>query len=43
VITGSISPELLKKISETLAGRVAIIEVAPFSLTEAYGKPNSDF
>ncbi len=41
VITGSSSPELMKNISESLAGRVAIMEVAPFSLTEAYEKPNS--
>jgi len=36
VITGSSSPELLSAISESLAGRVAVIEMAPFSLAEAY-------
>ena len=36
IITGSSSPELLRSISETLAGRVAIIEMAPLSLSEAY-------
>lgn len=43
IITGSSSPELMKNISESLAGRVAIMEIAPFSMTEAYEKPNSDF
>jgi predicted AAA+ superfamily ATPase len=39
VITGSSSPELLSAISESLAGRIAIIEMAPFSLAEAYELP----
>ncbi|MBU0991503.1 MAG: ATP-binding protein [Proteobacteria bacterium] len=43
IITGSSSPELLKNISESLAGRVAIIELAPFSLTEACEYSQSDF
>jgi len=34
VLTGSSSPELLKSISESLAGRIGIIEVSPFSLDE---------
>ena len=34
VITGSSSPELLKSISESLAGRIGIIEVSPLSLEE---------
>jgi predicted AAA+ superfamily ATPase len=34
VITGSSSPELLKSVSETLAGRVAVVEMAPFSFAE---------
>jgi predicted AAA+ superfamily ATPase len=41
VITGSSSPDLLAAISESLAGRVAIIEMAPFSLAEAYELPPS--
>ena len=41
IITGSSSPELLTSISESLAGRIAIIEVAPLSLSEAYSKPLS--
>lgn len=43
VITGSSSPEILTSISESLAGRVAIIELSQFSLSEAYDHPNSDF
>ena len=34
VITGSSSPELLRSVSETLAGRVGIIELAPLSWEE---------
>jgi predicted AAA+ superfamily ATPase len=34
VITGSSSPALLRSVSETLAGRVGIIEMAPFSWAE---------
>lgn len=34
VITGSSSPTLLKSVSESLAGRVALIEMAPFSFAE---------
>lgn len=41
VITGSSSPELLSAISESLAGRVAIIDMGPFSLAEAYELPPS--
>jgi uncharacterized protein len=34
VITGSSSPSLLRSVSESLAGRVGIIEMAPFSWAE---------
>jgi len=34
VITGSSSPALLRSVSESLAGRVGIIEMAPFSWAE---------
>jgi len=34
VITGSSSPRLIKAISESLAGRIGIIEMAPFSFSE---------
>lgn len=43
IITGSSSPELIKSISESLAGRIAIIEMAPFSMTEAFALPISPF
>ena len=43
VITGSSSPHLLRSVSESLAGRVAIIELAPFSCSEAFGRPESPF
>ena len=43
LITGSSSPELLKNISETLAGRIAIIELGGFTWNEAYKKPISNF
>jgi uncharacterized protein len=39
IITGSSSPELVRAISESLAGRVAIIEISPFSMAEAYEQP----
>lgn len=41
VITGSSSPELLGAVAESLAGRIALIEMGPFSLAEAYELPPS--
>ena len=41
LITGSSSPELLHSISESLAGRIAMVEVAPFMMTEAFAQPQS--
>jgi predicted AAA+ superfamily ATPase len=43
VITGSSSPDLLSAISESLAGRVALVEMGPLSLAEAYELPPSPF
>ncbi len=42
LLSGSSSPELLTSISESLAGRVGIIEIAPFSFseTQATDSPN---
>ncbi len=37
LLSGSGSPELLTAISESLAGRVGIIELAPFSFSETQG------
>jgi predicted AAA+ superfamily ATPase len=34
LLTGSSSPQLLSAISESLAGRVGVIEIAPFSFSE---------
>jgi len=34
IITGSSSPKLIRSISESLAGRIGIIEMAPFSFSE---------
>jgi predicted AAA+ superfamily ATPase len=41
LLSGSSSPELTQRISETLAGRVAIIKVSGFSLEEFYQKEPS--
>jgi predicted AAA+ superfamily ATPase len=43
IITGSSSPDLLSAVSESLAGRVAIVELAPFGLSEAHGLAPSEF
>ena len=43
IITGSSSPELLRSISESLAGRVALMDIGPFTVREAYQKPLSLF
>lgn len=39
LMLGSASPELLRNSSETLAGRVAYLELGPFSVVEAGGAP----
>ena len=41
VITGSSSPALLRQVSETLAGRIATIELAAFSWSEVHPSPGS--
>lgn len=41
IITGSSSPQLLTHISETLAGRIAIIEMDTLKANEIYNKPLS--
>ena len=41
LISGSSSPELLKNISESLAGRIAIIELGTFHFAEAYNQEPS--
>ena len=42
VITGSSSPEMLRSVSESLAGRVGVIELAPFSWEEVTGTCGRD-
>lgn len=43
ILTGSSSPELLKNIFESLAGRVAIVELDTLKANEFYGYGLSDF
>lgn len=43
ILTGSSSPELLENISETLAGRIAIIELGTLKANEYFDQPLSDF
>lgn len=43
IITGSSSPDLLKQASETLAGRIAIIELGTFKGSECFAQPLSPF
>ena len=43
IITGSSSPALISEISETLAGRVAIVELGTLKCNEFYGLPLSPF
>ena len=41
LLTGSSSPEIVKGITESLAGRIATIEMAPFKQGEFYDRPLS--
>lgn len=41
LLSGSSSPELVTQISESLAGRVARVEMSPLSLSEAWQQPPS--
>lgn len=43
IITGSSSPDLLRESSETLAGRVAILELGTLKANELYERPLSPF
>jgi len=43
VITGSSSPKLARSVSESLAGRIGIIEMAPFSFAEVSAKRSLSF
>jgi len=39
LLTGSSSPEIVRGLSESLAGRIATIELWPFKMVEFYDKP----
>lgn len=43
LITGSSSPELLRHVSESLAGRVAIVEMGTLKASERFARPLSSF
>ena len=43
ILTGSSSPELLSKTTETLAGRVAMVELSPFKVNELQQKSLAAF
>jgi hypothetical protein len=43
IITGSSGPHLLSQISETLAGRISILEIGTLKANEYYQKPLSPF
>lgn len=43
ILTGFSSPELLKHVTESLAGRVAVLELGTFKSSEFYGLPLSSF
>ena len=43
IITGSSSPELLNNVSESLAGRIAIVELGTLKANELFKAPLSDF
>ncbi|MFH1726972.1 MAG: ATP-binding protein [Pseudomonadota bacterium] len=43
IITGSSSPDLVKSISESLAGRIGIIEMSPFTFSEISQSFESNF
>ncbi len=42
ILTGSSSPKIVKGITESLAGRIATIEMSPFKQSELYEKPLSE-
>lgn len=43
LLTGSSSPEIVKGITESLAGRIATVELSPFTQNEFYERPPSRF
>ncbi len=43
ILTGSSSPKIVKGLSESLAGRIATVELSPFSMREYYSQTSSNF
>jgi len=43
IITGSSSPEIVKGLSESLAGRVATVELSPLKQGEVFSQPQANF
>lgn len=43
VLSGSSSPDLVRRVSETLAGRVGLLEMGPLTLSEAWALPAAPF
>ena len=39
LLLGSVSPALMKHVSESLAGRLSLVELNPFTLSELSGTP----
>ena len=39
LLLGSVSPSLMKSVSESLAGRLSLVELSLFTLTELSGAP----
>jgi len=42
ILTGSASPALMRAVSESLAGRIGVVELTPFSAAELSTAPRSD-
>ena len=42
LILGSVSPGLMKQVSEFLTGRIAVVELSPLALNELPNKPMDD-
>lgn len=43
ILTGSSSPKIVRGLSESLAGRIATVELAPLKASEYFAKPLSNF
>lgn len=43
LLTGSVSPHLVRALHESLAGRMAVLELGPFTATEGHAQPDTPF